>query len=127
MPAPKRVPDSVVLKAITDTRGNVTAAADLTRMSRQNLSKRLEALGVNLAALRAGEPQPPPPPAQAGGLLLRRKKVRPIHLSLEIRETLRQGKFDLQAKMRAELEDSDVLAAFVRDAFPGWLRKRLEG
>jgi hypothetical protein len=39
--------------------------------------------------------------------------------------TARGLRFDLRAKLRADIDESDVLAAFVREAFPGWLREKL--
>lgn len=52
MSARRRLPDSAILGAIQQWRGNVTAAADFLGIAPINLRKRLSGLGVDLSLLR---------------------------------------------------------------------------
>lgn len=54
MPAPKRVPDADVLRAIALWRGRVVPAAEAVGIHPKNFRQRLAALGVDLEALRKG-------------------------------------------------------------------------
>src|SRR5437867_2273928 len=100
MPAPKRIPDSKVREALTTWR---------------------EQLGINVAALRAGNaaglsPSPIRPSARRAP-----PRVLPAHV-----DRLREAKFDLSARYRVETDETAVLAQFIEEAFSGWLASKLE-
>ena len=112
MSAPRRVSNAHVKAAIEATRENITQAAETLGIASNNLRKRLEGVGMGpaeLAQLR-GEAQ---------------GSVRSLRVSADVFETLRQGKFDLRAKQRRELDEATVLAEFVADGFEGWLAAKL--
>ena len=74
----------------------------------------------------------PPEAAPAGRRRPRRtpavpvpRTVRSVRVSLELFACLRNAKFDLQHKLRREMDEGDVLAAFAEDAFEAWLEQRL--
>lgn len=120
MPAPKRTPDAKVREALTVWRGNVKAAAGALGMSSNNLRKRMELLGIDLAALRGPAPATSEFPIRSTA---RRAppRVLPAHV-----DRLREAKFDLAARYRLDFTEETVLQAFVEEAFSSWLAAKLE-
>jgi regulatory Fis family protein len=55
----------------------------------------------------------------------RRPKRGPIRLRPDQAETLREAKFDFQAKHRVEAGESDLLQRFFDETFPEWLKRCL--
>jgi hypothetical protein len=104
--APARVPGAAIKEALRSTGGNVTAAAARVGMAPNNLRKRLPGLGEDLGAFREA-------------------RSRSLRVSAETFSRLREAKFDLQHQRRRELDEADVLALFVEDAFAGWLEAKL--
>lgn len=53
MPAPKRVPDATLVATLQRWGGNVTATAEDLGLNRSSVQKRIDALAIDLASLRA--------------------------------------------------------------------------
>lgn len=109
MSAPLRVPSERIREAITKAGGNVTAAAADVGMARQNIRRRLEDLGVGHAELTR-----------------LRGQQRSVRVSGELFAKLREAKFDLQQRLRRELDEGAVLEMFA-ETFDRWLAGKLEG
>ncbi len=108
MAAHPKVTAAQVAGAIERWHGNVAAAASELGIRREHLRERLDRLGKPAESYR------PTGPRQ--GTI----RVLPEH-----RERLRQAKFDLQAARRREVDETEVLAEFITDAFEAWLGAKL--
>jgi hypothetical protein len=120
MSAPKRIPDEAIRRAITDSKGNVAAAA--LRTSANNLRTRLFNLGVELEALRTGAKAT----TVCAGIGTKRRPT-PPRVTPEHQELLREAKFDLMAHFRRDVDETGVLQAFIDEEFLGWLKRKLGG
>lgn len=120
MSAPPRVSVTQIRETLEATGGNVQAAAARLGVARNNLYKRIinNGLSRELANVRqaskAGRAEAAPAP-----------HPRSIRVSPALYSRLREAKFDLQAKLRQELDEADVLEAFVGEAFEEWLAEKL--
>jgi hypothetical protein len=112
MSAPPRVSNEHLRAAIEATGGNLSAAAGVVGIARQNFRKRLEDSGVGPAELARLRDE-----AQ--------RAVRTLRLPGDVFERIRSAKFDLQAKLRIELDEAAVLGLFMGDAFETWLQQKL--
>jgi hypothetical protein len=93
-------------------------------MSRNNLTKRLELLGVDLAQAR----RPAAPAATVPGAVPIRAaptKRAPVRVLPAHEALLREAKFDLMARYRVDTDEGAVLATFIAEAFPAWLAGKL--
>jgi hypothetical protein len=124
--AVKRIPDSVIRESIVQWSGNVQAAAEQLGMSRNNLYKRLVALGVEPAALRRGRRSAGVSSVAPSDLPVKTLRIRltarvlPAHV-----DRLRQAKYDLSARYRVETDETTILAQFIDEALDGWLAGKL--
>lgn len=59
-------------------------------------------------------------------MMARPKPPTPIRLTPPQVEKLRDAKFELQYRIRAELSESVILQQFFEDRFPAWLKARLK-
>jgi hypothetical protein len=117
MSAPPRASVEQIREALSASRGNVSAAADRLGIARNNLYKRALNNGIDPGSYRPRRlvEQPAAP----------RGAVRSMRVPITLYDQLREAKFDLQAKLRRDLDEADVLAAFMADGFGAWLARRL--
>jgi len=107
VPAPQRVSIERIREALKASDGNITAAAKVLDMARNNLYERIERAAIDLEVFR---PQPG------------------SHVSLRVKaessEKLRQASFDLAFLRRHEVTPAQVLEEFLEDAFDPWLASK---
>ena len=123
MSAPQRVSSAAIVEALKVCGGNLRATAQHCGISRNALKKRIVSMGVDVEAIR-----PPVPVAPAAGSVVYaapRSPRAPARVLPAHQDLLREARFDLQAKRRVDLTDSDVLEEFIEDAFAEWLRAEL--
>ena len=48
-----------------------------------------------------------------------------MRIPVRLYDQLREAKFDLQARLRRDLDEADVLDLFMGDGFDAWLANRL--
>lgn len=122
MGASPRVSIDQVREALVRWEGNMSATARELGIARNNLYKRIVRSGLDVDAIRAagcgktdrhGKTTEPAP------------RARPVRLVAAHRALLREAKFDLQHKLRRELDEDDILATFIEEAFGAWLRAKL--
>lgn len=116
MPAHKRVSNEEVRNAIMRREGNVTAAAEDVGMARQNFRRRLQDLGIEAATLNERSPGP---------LTSRPRRHAPVRLRAAHELLLREAKYDLAAKLRRDVDEAGIAAAFFEEAFAEWLERKL--
>lgn len=106
MSAPQRVSGEQIKEALRATGGNMSAAAARVGIARNNFYKRVAGLGVDLGESRG-------------------TGLRSVRLSAAIFAQLREAKYDLQHRLRLDLDESAVLTMFAQEAFAGWLEQKL--
>lgn len=106
MSGPQKVTGAALRRVLEETGGNVTEAARRVGIAPVNLRKRLPGIGIELAALRA------------------EGTARSVRISAELFAQLREAKFDLQHKLRVDLDEAAVLAMFAREALAEWLKAK---
>lgn len=93
-------------------------------MSRNNLRKRLELLGVDLTEARRAPVGPAPSPGSLPIRTAARQRA-PVRVLPAHEAQLREAKFDLMGRFRVDMDETAVLAAFIAEALPAWLAGKL--
>lgn len=117
MGAPKRVPDQRIRAALEARQGNVQAMSEDLGLARNNLYARMRALGL--------DPDNHRPAALKVGNIVTKHGRLAIRVKSEHEQALREAKYDLQAKLRRDMDEGSILAAFFEEAFSEWLKAKL--
>lgn len=126
MPAAKRFSNAQITDAITSWQGNAKAAAEALGMSRNCLLQRCARLGLDLDALRRAPAPRTAPPEAMPAFPIKVKRLAPMRVPPAVQDRIRNARYDLCARFRAEISDEAVLAQLVEDTIEPWLAAMLE-
>lgn len=109
--------------------GNVSGAARELGIRRRTLLERIEVMGIDLAVLRNAPAPAHMPTKELVGLTPERShrpkrvvvSLRPDHLEL-----LREARWDLQAILRREISEQELLHRFLDVGLQAWISEQLK-
>jgi len=120
-----RVPDRRIVEALHEWRGNVQAAAGAIGLTRKNLYERINMLGLDLAAVRAGNGRDAMPTSQELPIRAAPKRRLLVRLLPAHEDRLREARLDFAARFRMETSESIILETFFEECFESWLKAKL--
>ena len=115
-----------VQEALAASHGNISEAAAVLGIARNNLYKRIMTLGVDLEALRRSAPPRRPSATPRPSAPKRpgpRRQLCSLYLRPEQFKALTEASFDLTPILRERLSLSKVLEMFMDAAFAGWVSR----